>query len=108
MTSIRVTARGLRPSEANGDATVPDGGAGAHAQGDTSSVTSFPNAPTAVRDAWFDRRRMATPVRDGSRVRIGDRLDGPAIIEEHTTTIVVQPGWSALRSLHDAWVLTAR
>ncbi|HKY76427.1 MAG TPA: hydantoinase/oxoprolinase family protein, partial [Acidimicrobiia bacterium] len=36
-----------------------------------------------------------TPVYDGGRLGAGARIDGPAIIEEVTTTLVIEPGWSA-------------
>lgn len=40
------------------------------------------------------------PVYDGKRLGAGDSLQGPAVIEEVTTTIVIEPGWSAV--LHDS------
>ncbi|MBY6058826.1 hydantoinase/oxoprolinase family protein [Leisingera daeponensis] len=48
-----------------------------------------------------------TPVYDGSAMGAGDTLHGPAVIEEVTTTIVVEPGWTV--SLHETgvYVLTA-
>ena len=48
-----------------------------------------------------------TPVYDGSIMGAGDTLHGPAVIEEVTTTIVVEPGWTV--SLHETgvYVLTA-
>ena len=36
-----------------------------------------------------------TPVYDGGRLAAGAKIDGPAIIEEITTTIVIEPGWTA-------------
>ncbi|MDA5093715.1 hydantoinase/oxoprolinase family protein [Aliiroseovarius sp. KMU-50] len=48
-----------------------------------------------------------TPVYDGAAMGAGDTLHGPAVIEEVTTTIVVEPGWTV--NLHDSgvYVLTA-
>ncbi|WP_298560013.1 hydantoinase/oxoprolinase family protein [uncultured Aliiroseovarius sp.] len=48
-----------------------------------------------------------TPVYDGSAMGAGDTLHGPAVIEEVTTTIVVEPGWTV--NLHDTgvYVVTA-
>lgn len=48
-----------------------------------------------------------TPVYDGSVLGAGDVLHGPAVIEEVTTTIVVEPGWTV--NLHETgtYVLTA-
>lgn len=39
--------------------------------------------------AWFD-----APVYVRADLRPGDRIDGPAIVVDPTTTIVVEPGWS--------------
>jgi N-methylhydantoinase A len=38
---------------------------------------------------------LPTPVYDGAKLLGGNILQGPAIIEEETTTIVVFPGWQA-------------
>ncbi|UWP94645.1 hydantoinase/oxoprolinase family protein [Aliiroseovarius crassostreae] len=48
-----------------------------------------------------------TPVYDGAAMGAGDTLHGPAVIEEITTTIVVEPGWTV--SLHETgvYVMTA-
>ncbi|UWQ05288.1 hydantoinase/oxoprolinase family protein [Aliiroseovarius crassostreae] len=48
-----------------------------------------------------------TPVYDGAAMGAGDSLHGPAVIEEVTTTIVVEPGWTV--SLHETgvYVMTA-
>ena len=48
---------------------------------------------------WFDRGQgpepVATPVHRREDLPPGARLDGPALIVEPTSTIVVDPGWSA-------------
>jgi N-methylhydantoinase A len=41
------------------------------------------------RSCWFDGREMDTPVYDGAQLLAGCRFNGPAIIEETTTTVVV-------------------
>jgi N-methylhydantoinase A len=41
------------------------------------------------RSCWFDGREVDTPVYDGARLLAGCRFNGPAIIEETTTTVVV-------------------
>jgi N-methylhydantoinase A len=46
----------------------------------------------ARRPAWFDGRFVDTPVYDGERVGQGHRVEGPAIVEERFTTIVLYPG----------------
>ena len=43
------------------------------------------------RDCWFGNERISTPIFDGGRLRAGNRIPGPAIIEEPTTTVVI-PG----------------
>jgi N-methylhydantoinase A len=54
------------------------------------------------RRAIFEASGKAsmTPVFDGSALGAGAVIRGPAIIEEVTTTIVVEPGWTA--SLHES------
>jgi len=44
------------------------------------------------RPAIFDGAEQATPVFDGLALRHGNRLEGPALVEQPTTTIVVPPG----------------
>jgi N-methylhydantoinase A len=55
------------------------------------------DARTGKREAYFERGVgfVETLVYDGGAVPPGAELDGPAIIEEDTTTIVVNPGWNA-------------
>lgn len=61
------------------------------------------------RDMVFslDGAAQSTPVYDGAGLGAGDTLTGPAVIEEVTTTIVVEPGWTV--NLHETgvYVLTA-
>jgi N-methylhydantoinase A len=37
-----------------------------------------------------------TPVYDRDRLARGQGVDGPAVVEEWTTTILVPPGWQAV------------
>jgi N-methylhydantoinase A len=50
-----------------------------------------------TRKAIFtpDGRRQRVPVYDGAKLGAGDNISGPAIIEEVTTTIVIEPRWTA-------------
>ena len=48
---------------------------------------------------------FATPVFERAALRPGDRVDGPAIIVEPTTTVVVEPGWRAELSARDHLLL---
>lgn len=44
---------------------------------------------------WPDlKKRRITPVYDGERMAIGNRIRGPAIVETADTTVVVHPGRS--------------
>ena len=56
----------------------------------------------------LDGIAQETPVYDGTLMGAGDRLSGPAVIEEVTTTIVVEPGWDV--ELHESgvYLLTAQ
>ena len=49
-----------------------------------------------------DGNKQETPIYDGGALGAGDHLKGPAVIEEVTTTIVIEPGWQV--SLHDSGV----
>jgi N-methylhydantoinase A len=43
------------------------------------------------RAAYFGGRFVTTPIYDGPRLRVGQRIVGPAVIEEPFTTIVLHP-----------------
>lgn len=60
------------------------------------------------RDAVFDAsgKPVATPVYDGAALGVGVAVAGPAIIEEVTTTIVIEPGWSAALHESGSYLLT--
>ena len=53
------------------------------------------------RGEWHE-----APVVQRQALRLGDRLDGPAIVIEPHQTIVVEPGWSLAVSGHDDVILT--
>ena len=54
------------------------------------SARAGDRAPT--REVWRGGRWEATPVHQGGMLVAGDRVAGPAIVEEPTTTVVVPPG----------------
>jgi N-methylhydantoinase A len=65
-------------------------------------VTAKPQLPTVARStakpplkgrraAYFGGRFVTAPIYDGARMRAGQRVVGPAIIEEPFTTIVLHP-----------------
>ena len=51
-------------------------------------------ALTGKRKVYWSElgRAVNTSVMDGARLRAGNRLDGPVIVETTETTIVVHPG----------------
>ncbi|MCB1397337.1 MAG: hydantoinase/oxoprolinase family protein [Rhodobacteraceae bacterium] len=71
-------------------------GSGAHA------------ALRGTRPMIFDAEGIGqdTPVYDGALLGAGDRIIGPAVIQEVTTTIVIEPGWSAELDATGVYVLT--
>lgn len=57
-----------------------------------STPLGSPDASAAIkshRRAWFNGQRLNTPVYDGAKLAAGNLIEGPAIIEELTTTVVV-------------------
>ena len=65
-----------------------------------AATTPASDAIRARRPAWWGERFEDTPVYDGDRLFTGHRIEGPAIIEERFTTIVVYPGWTADLDAH--------
>jgi N-methylhydantoinase A len=48
------------------------------------------------RPVYFEEQGgfVSTPVYDRDRLAPGNRIAGPAVVEERITTVVVYPGWS--------------
>jgi len=73
-------------------------------------------APGAPEDVTLKGHRTAifaasgegidTPIYDGSKLGAGSIIAGPAIIEEVTTTIVIEPGWTSALHQSGSYVLT--
>ena len=59
------------------------------------------------REAWVpeDDAFRRVPVYDGHRLAYGQRVAGPAIIEEVTTAIVLTGGWDAIVDRYGSFVL---
>jgi len=54
------------------------------------------NAVTGARPAWFPGRGFVeTPIIDRTRLGPGDRVAGPALVEERESTLVLPPGTEA-------------
>jgi N-methylhydantoinase A len=58
------------------------------------------------RDAYFEESQgiVNTPVYDGSRLRTGNTLKGPCIVEEMLTTLVIPPGFDVRIDGHGNYV----
>jgi N-methylhydantoinase A len=67
-------------------------------------------ATVGRRKAIFaaDGKPVNTPVYDGSKLGAGATIKGPAIIEEVTTTIVIEPKWSARLDVSGSYVITRK
>lgn len=61
----------------------------------SSSSRPASTARKGRRRAYFDGRWMQTPVYDGPSLRARQTVEGPAIIEEPLTTVVIYPGQEA-------------
>jgi N-methylhydantoinase A len=57
------------------------------------------------RTARFDGEALATPVFDGLALAHGHRVEGPALVEQPTTTIVVPPGFVLTCDAYGTYVL---
>ncbi len=60
------------------------------------------------RTCWFDGEAIDTPVYDGSLLRAGHTLAGPAVIEETTTTVVIPARYDCRVDERKDYVLTRR
>ena len=74
----------------------------------TQSVQPRRPKPCRRTQAYFDGAWHPTAVFHRSELRPGDTIDGPAIVVEPVSTIVVEPGWQAQVSERDDIVLTDR
>ena len=60
----------------------------------------------AVRDVWFGDRRVPTPIFRRGKLASGCRVDGPAIVVEDNSTLVIEPDWRARVNGYGHMVLT--
>ncbi|MCK5445356.1 MAG: hydantoinase/oxoprolinase family protein, partial [Rhodospirillaceae bacterium] len=63
-----------------------------------------------TRDMVFSATNGAQEINvyDGALLGAGDELEGPAVIEEVTTTIVIEPGWRVCLHESGVYVLTTQ
>jgi len=66
------------------------------------------SALKGTREMIFNAEGIAheTPVYDGALLGAGDRISGPAVIQEVTTTIVIEPDWLAELDASGVYVVT--
>lgn len=71
---------------------------------------TLPKALKGYRKAIFSAngKGTRTPVYDGDKLGAGATVKGPAIIEEETTTIVVEPNWTAKLDPSGSYVITQK
>jgi N-methylhydantoinase A len=70
-----------------------------------SPTVAASTAPAGNRSVFFGTDWVDTPVHSGPAVATGTTIDGPALIEEPFTVVVVPPGWSATLAEHAAYEL---
>lgn len=59
----------------------------------TAVAGSVPTAPAGVRSAYFpEQGYVEVPVHEGGTLPAGSRLEGPLLVTEPSTTVVVPPG----------------
>jgi N-methylhydantoinase A len=83
---------------------------------DKPRLPSLPRRGTAAKGLKGYRKAIfaasgkgtRTPVYDGEKLGAGARIAGPAIIEEVTTTIVIEPGWTAVLDQSGSYVITRK
>ncbi|MBI1817668.1 MAG: hydantoinase B/oxoprolinase family protein [Deltaproteobacteria bacterium] len=72
----------------------------------TRPVTPRRPQPSQMMRTFFDGAWHDTAVFERAALHAGDSIDGPAIVVEPISTIVVEPGWTAEVSERDNIVLT--
>ncbi|MCR9137709.1 MAG: hydantoinase/oxoprolinase family protein [Alphaproteobacteria bacterium] len=55
-------------------------------------ATSGPVAPKSTRSVHFDDRWHETAIHDRLALPVGTQIDGPAILEQPDTTVLIEPG----------------
>src|SRR5205823_1204165 len=61
----------------------------------TPELVAIPAQPKTTRKARFHRTDIDTPVYERRELARNQAINGPAIIEERETTIIILPGWRA-------------
>jgi N-methylhydantoinase A len=63
---------------------------------ESGSKTEYQKALKATRPVYFEEKSgfTDTPVYDRNLLPEGVRIEGPAVVEERITTVIVHPGWN--------------
>ncbi|MFT7530141.1 MAG: N-methylhydantoinase A, partial [Gammaproteobacteria bacterium] len=66
------------------------------------------NARKGERDLIFsgDGKSTRVPVYDGAKIMASNKIVGPAVIEEETATLIIQPGWQIELHKSASYVIT--
>jgi N-methylhydantoinase A len=73
-----------------------------------TKLASTPGGPTGERPVLFETGSRAVPVFARATLAEGQELEGPALIEERETTLVLRPSWRAEVLSHGGIVATQR
>ncbi|MEZ5209167.1 MAG: hydantoinase/oxoprolinase family protein [Acidimicrobiales bacterium] len=90
---VRLVARGVTPKPGR--------------LGEAGTCIDAAEARTGSRPAYFDDAFVDTPTYDGTRLGVGATVEGPALIEEPFTVVVVPPGSTCTLGEHLAYELVA-
>ena len=77
----------------------------ASSNGRTATAPAAPE-PVAVRPAWFGGAEIETPIYEDAALRPGAAVAGPAIVAGPTSTLVLDPGSSAVVTAADNFLVT--
>lgn len=75
--------------------------------GEVGTITDASDASKGSRAVYFGAEFVETPVYDGARLGVGAHIDGPGLIEEPFTVVVVPPGMSCRLAEHLSYELVA-
>ncbi len=71
-----------------------------------TALPAAPGRPKGERPVLFESGSVKVPVYDRATLAPGQVVEGPALVEERDTTIVVRPGWRAETESHGGLVAT--
>jgi len=57
------------------------------------------------RTCYFNGGMVETPIYDGTRLKEGNRIDGHAVVEEPTTTVVIPPGFNCKVNSYGSYII---